>query len=383
MRVKILIVDDETNVLRTLGYALGTLEYEIVPADSAQEGLRKAVSEHPDLVILDADLPDMAGAAVCLELRRDPQTSDVPIIMLSHKGGVTDRISGLKAGANEYVTKPFEADEVVARVEALLNLTRRLRPAGPTERGKTLAFIGAKGGVGTTTVALNVAAALASQRTATIAVELRPSFGTCALQLGETPPTNLSGLLQLTPEHIDAPALRNCLVRSQSGVRVLFGPQKGDEFQEVEPERAKAILRGLAGMAAYTIVDLPCDLSAATRAAIRESDYVVVVAEHEQTCWSASKVVLAQLASWGVNKGQLGAVVVKRSPSGRPLKAAEISLELGCDVLGLFPPAEEACQNAQRSCAPIVLSQGGSVPAMPLKEIANKLKAVFAVPAGV
>ena len=94
-------------------------------------------------------------------------------------------------------------------------------------------------------------------------------------------------------------------------------------------------------------------------------------------------MLLAQLASWGVSKGQFGAVIVKRSPSDRPLKASESSLEFGCEVLGVFLPAEEACQSAHNACAPIVLSQGGTSPAMSLTQIANKLKAKFAVPVGV
>lgn len=383
MSTKILIVDGATSVLRTLGYALGTIEYQIVAAQSAQEGLGKAVTERPDLVIVDTNLPDMAAVEVCRQLRRNPQTSDLPIIMLSDDTGVTDRINGLKAGANEYVTKPFDVDELAARVEALLGLTRPLRPTGPQERGKIVTLIGAKGGAGTTTVALNVAASLASQRIPTIAVELRNSFGTFGLQLGETPPGNLSGLLQLSPEHVDAQALRNRLVKSQSGLEVLFGPQKEDGVQEIQPKHAKAILQGLADMAAYTIVDLPCHLSAASKTAIQESDYVIAIVDHEPLAWSAGKVLLAQLASWGVSREQLGAVVVKRSPSDRPLKASESSLELGCDVLGVFSPAEEACEIALNAYAPIVLSQGGTAPAMSLTQIANKLKAKFAVPVGV
>lgn len=382
MGIKILIVDGATSVVRTLGYALTEREYEIVPTESAREGLAKAAAQRPDLVILDTNLPDMAATEFCRELRRDPQSDELPIIMLSDETGVADRISGLKAGANEYVTKPFDVDEVVARGEALLGLTRHLRPIAPAERGKIISLIGAKGGVGATTVALNVAAALASQRIPTIAVELRDSFGTCALQLGESPQNNLSSLLQLDPEHIDTQALRQVLTESQSGIGVLFGPQKVDEPQAVEPEHARAILQGLASLARYTIVDLPCHLSAATKAAIQESDYVMVVVEHGSVAWSAGKVLLAQLASWGVGKDQFGAVVVKRSPSGRPLKATESSLELGCDVLGVFPPAEEICQDAQQSHSPIVLSQGSSAPAMALTEIANKLKARFAILVG-
>jgi two-component system phosphate regulon response regulator PhoB len=117
--VKILIIVDATSVLRELGYTLGALDYDIVSAESAQEGLSKTVREHPDLVIVDSDLPDMPGTDVCRELRRRPETSDVPIIMLGSSRLPADQNSGLKAGANAYVTKPFEADEVVAELASI------------------------------------------------------------------------------------------------------------------------------------------------------------------------------------------------------------------------------------------------------------------------
>ena len=146
MSIKVLIIESATSVSRVLGYALGALEYESIPTESAQEGLRRAVAERPDLVIVDTNLSDMTAAEVCIELRRNPKTSDLPIIMLSDEAGVAARISGLKAGANEYVTKPFDVDEVVARVEALLDLTGHLRSPGLTEPGKIVTLIGAKGG---------------------------------------------------------------------------------------------------------------------------------------------------------------------------------------------------------------------------------------------
>jgi len=383
MSVKILIIADDTSVLRELGYTLGALDYDIVSAESAREGFSKMVREHPNLVIVDSDLPDMPGTDVCREMRRRPETSDVPIIMLSGSRLPTDQISGLKAGANEYVTKPVHADEVAARVEALLNLTCRLRPGSLTKSGATVALIGAKGGVGTTTIALNLAATLAMQKKTTMAVELRSSFGTCAVELGLAPPKNLSDLLRLAPESIDAQTLRSYLVRCQSDIAMLFGPQRGDEFQEVTPEHTRAILNGLASMAAYTVIDLPSHLSLATIAAIQESDCVIVIVEHEGPCKSAAKALLDQLASWGVSKGQIGIIVVKRSADGPPLKAAESHLELGYEVLGIFPPAEDACRSALAAGAPIVLSQPGSAPATDLIEIGRKVRAKFSVSASV
>jgi DNA-binding response OmpR family regulator len=279
MSAKILVVDDEPNVLRLIGYALQIEGYEIVTAETGVEALSKVETEGPDLVILDIMLPDLSGIEVCQQLRSKPETIDLPIIMLSARTQVPDRIKGLEAGADEYVTKPVDSDEMVARVAALLDRTQRLRQVQPVQRGKVLGFIGAKGGVGTTTVALNVASVLTRQGKSVIAVELRPDYGTFSLQLRKVPDENLGTLPELDPERNNERELSKRLFSYQFGLRILFGPQKANEFKEIEPDQAKAVIEGLADMADYTIIDLPCYASGAGQAAIRRCDFVALVVE--------------------------------------------------------------------------------------------------------
>lgn len=296
---------------------------------------------------------------------------DLPIIMLSARTQVPDKIRGLQAGADEYVTKPVDSDEMVARVAALLGRTRRLHQVRPVKRGKVLGFIGAKGGVGTTTVALNVASVLTRQKKSVIAVELRSYLGTFALQLDLTPVANLADLLELEPGRIDERQLSMRLANHPTGLRVLFGPQKANEFKEIEPDQAEAVIKGLAGMADYTIIDLPCHPSAASQAAIRHCDFVVLVVEPEPTCVMAGKVTLELLESWGVSGGLVGAVVFNRT--GLAMKLREIKSRLGCEIVGVVPPAVQACMAALEWGAPLVLYQPDNTAAVNLTEIANKL----------
>jgi pilus assembly protein CpaE len=293
--------------------------------------------------------------------------------MLSGRSLVPDKIRGLKAGADEYVTKPVDLDEMVARVEALLDRTRRLRQIRPAKRGKVLGFIGAKGGVGTTTVALNIASILAQQKKAVIAVELRSYHGTFPLQLREAPIENLRNLLELDPERITERELSTRLLTSPSGLRVLFGPQKVDEFKEIEPDRAEAVIKGLAGMADYTIIDLPCHPSSANQAAIRHCDFVTLVLLPEPACVMSGKLTLELLKSWGV--GLVGAIIVRRAIAARAMKVPEIRSRLGCDIIGVMPPAAQACIEAQERGVPLVLYQPDSLAAVNLTEIAHRLVA--------
>lgn len=116
----ILIIEDEERIAHWVQTYLERSDYQTLLASDGQKGLCMARSHHPDLVILDLMLPQLDGETVCRTLREE---SDIPIIMLTAKDGEQDRIQGLKLGADDYVVKPFSAQELVARVEAVLRRT--------------------------------------------------------------------------------------------------------------------------------------------------------------------------------------------------------------------------------------------------------------------
>lgn len=117
---KILLVDDEEDVLRTVGFRLQASGYDVVTASDGKEGLEKAHSEKPDLVILDLMLPKMDGYKVCAFLKKDTRYRNIPIIMFTAKAGDIDKKLGLEVGADAYIMKPFEPPELVEAVAKLL-----------------------------------------------------------------------------------------------------------------------------------------------------------------------------------------------------------------------------------------------------------------------
>lgn len=122
-RKTILVVDDEPNIVLGLRDALEFEGFRVISAGRGQEGVSLARSESPDAIVLDLMLPDMNGYAVCQELRRiNPH---VPIVMLTARSQETDKIRGLDAGADDYVTKPFSVNELIARVRAIFRRATR------------------------------------------------------------------------------------------------------------------------------------------------------------------------------------------------------------------------------------------------------------------
>ena len=116
MPKKILIVEDEANIRELLRLYLEREGYTVLEAENGVEGIKKWKSDKPDMLLLDVMMPVMDGWAVCKEIRAE---SDVPIIMLTAKGETADRVSGLEMGADDYIVKPLEMPEVIARVRAV------------------------------------------------------------------------------------------------------------------------------------------------------------------------------------------------------------------------------------------------------------------------
>lgn len=116
----ILVVDDEESILELVTFNLKKEGFQVDTALDGQQALDKVASRQPDLVVLDWMLPGLDGLEVCRRLRSDPNTADLPIIMLTARGEEMDKILGLELGANDYVTKPFSPRELAARIKAHL-----------------------------------------------------------------------------------------------------------------------------------------------------------------------------------------------------------------------------------------------------------------------
>lgn len=128
---KILVVDDEEDILELLRYNLGKEGYQLIAVTSGEAALSKAKAENPDLIILDLMLPGMDGLEVCKVLKNESATASIPVIMLTAKGEDADIVTGLELGADDYITKPFSPRVVLARVRAALRRKKKAEEKGP------------------------------------------------------------------------------------------------------------------------------------------------------------------------------------------------------------------------------------------------------------
>ena len=370
----ILVIEDEQLSRELVHKVLTRQGYEVILAASGQEGLQQIARSRPDLVILDVMMPGIDGYEVCRQLRADPRTETLPIIMLSARGQVDDKVTGLEAGADEYVTKPIALAELVARVQALLARTQRLlQRAGPTARTMSFAFIGAKGGVGTTTVALNVAAALGSNEQPAVIAEIMPSLGSLALMLDQQPFRNISSLLRLEAEEIDDQVVRMHLGTITPAIKVLFSPQKLSEFSTVRSEQAQAIHAALARLSSHVILDLSNVPNTSASSLVPRMDFTAIVVEPEPVSVGAAKTQLELVRAWGGGLGATGVIIVNRSSLATPISFQDVGARIGGEVIGVIPQAAQAFLIANQAGKPLLLNQPDSAAAASFREIAQRL----------
>ena len=160
MSEKILIVDDDAETLRLVGLMLQRQGYQVVSASNGAQAIQMVIAEKPNLVILDVMMPDIDGFQVTQQLRANPETAYVSILMFTAKSQVEDKVVGYEAGVDDYLTKPIHPAELTAHVRSLL-ARGKTRPGGAkSDRGYTLGVIAPRGGMGASSLVLNLGIAL-------------------------------------------------------------------------------------------------------------------------------------------------------------------------------------------------------------------------------
>ena len=332
---KILVVDDDPNVQRLLRVTLKQEGFEVIVAGDGAEGLRLWEVESPALILLDVTLAKLDGYEVATKVREAEGTgTHVPIIMLTAEKEVEQKVRGLRAGADDYLVKPFHQAELLARMKSLLARFSPREGAGGIRApmGKLLAFYGAKGGVGTTTLAINAAIALHQEHTRRVAlVDGVLQFGDhrVFLDLGNDR-KSISDLVSAPT--IDADLIKSVMVRHDSGVDLLLAPpspEDGDLVHEAQMDQALTILRT---MYDYVVVDVEKRLGDLTLSVLDHADMIFVVMTADLSCLKNVRLVLETIGHLGYTSGKVQLVLNRSNAfTGINVKNAEGALKRTID----------------------------------------------------
>lgn len=373
--IRLLLIEDSLGDQKLAALMLAKAKgasFRVETCDHLKAGLERLAQGGIDAVLLDLFLPDSEGIETFN--RAHFAAPAVPIVVMSTLDDEQTALKALEKGAQDYLIKgQVDGASLSRSLMFAVGRHKRVPASAPKPKGRIIVFVGAKGGVGVTTVALNMAAAVASAKRRVIAVELRSAFGTFAAHLAHPVVANLADLLELPAERINEGEIAPRLVEFPSGLRVLFGPQRLKEFGEIEPGKAEALLEALTAMADYVIVDLPDAISPASQVAIRGSKFGALVIDNDPLSLTCGKLVLEELRTAGASMPLLNIIVVKRSEALAGVRISDVSPQLGCDILGVVTPAADLCLRAQKAGTPFVLLDPSCTASGTVTEMAKRL----------
>ena len=373
MAEKILVVDDDLDTLKLVGLMLERQGYEITVASNGLLGLSKAATERPDLILLDIMMPDIDGYEVTRRLRADPTLAHIPVIMFTAKSMVDDKVAGFEVGVDDYLTKPTHPAELTAHVKAVLARSAQTRPA-PSEKATTIGFLGVKGGVGTSTLTLNVGVSLRHLNQDVIVADLNPGCGSIGLDLGLANPQGLGHLLSRSLKDIHLRSVEAELVSHKTGVRLLLAacrPKDSDLAQAVP--QMEAVVRNLAAMCTTLLLDLGTGVRPYVKPILQFCDRVLLIVEPIHPTDTIARALIEDLQSSGIVRGKMALVLVTRERTSLQIPWRQIETDLGLPLAGIISPAPEQAHQASQGGTPLVILSPDSLVADQIHKLAANI----------
>jgi pilus assembly protein CpaE len=352
--------------------------YTVTTIAATDEAFQRA-AEH-QIVILDVDEDNDTTIEVCREIRATPALASIPVLCVSRSDEVEERIRFLEAGADDVMAKPFDRRELEARVEALLLRFQRSRDLAPVRDGevtlpvrarRTVAVFSPKGGVGTTTIATNIAMALAMERPDTVVVaDLDLQFGAVATHLNVEARQTVADLARDEAALREAEILRTYATRHDAGLHVIAAPPNPEAAEQVTGVQVEQLIATALGTYDVVVVDAGSHLDERTLAALGSVDSVVLPFSPEMAALRAVHSFVDYLNESG-SVVEKTTFVLNNSFAKQILKRRDIETALGTTVSAELPYDPFLYLKAVNEGVPVVAGAPRSTAAGQLTKLAS------------
>ena len=296
---RLLIVDDEKIYQMMVYHAVKSLGYEIEVLGNGAAALKSATKNPPDMIISDVMMPEMDGYEFVRRLRRNSRFANTPIMILTAQAELSDKLEAFEAGADDYMTKPFEPAELVARLTVLMRRSETLsfvvEQSGfqPVSRARVIAVHSLRGGVGCSSVAVNLGVALARlTNQPTIILDLVLTAGQVALMLNAPLRRTWADIARVNPAELDWMALQSIIGKHESGLHLIAAPTFPTEAELITPELVAQAFALLRSKYDFIIVDLPHDFGGFSLEVLDAADRVVAMMAPELASIRAAAAAL-------------------------------------------------------------------------------------------
>jgi len=338
---RILVIDDEPINHQLVARALASLQCEFHFAEDGKVGISQARSLKPDLIITDVMMPDVNGYEVTRILRREPQFAATPILVLTAQSGLQDKLKSFEVGADDHLTKPFEAAELVVRVNSLLRRVEAVKSSRlempSREVGRMIAVHSLRGGIGSSTLAVNLGVGLAGLwREPAILLDLTMTAGQVALMLNKTLKRTWADIADYTASDLDLDALSSIVSGHESGLHFVAAPTFPSEAETLRAETLGAAFQLARTQYEYVLADLPHDFSEFAIQALDAADVIVMVASPDMASIRAVTAALDTYEKLGYPRDKIKFVLNAIFPHSN-LSKEKLESALGMTAFATIP----------------------------------------------
>lgn len=378
MAEKILIVDDDVDTLRLVGLMLQRQGYQIAAATNGEQGLAKALEEKPDLILLDVMMPDMDGYEVTRRLRKNPTTAATPILMFTAKTQLDDKVTGFEVGADDYLTKPTHPSELQSHIKALL--ARADKKGGESavttqheQHGYVIGVLSARGGLGVSSLAANLASAIFSRTQAdVILAEMVPGHGTLGMDLGIANQKGLTDLLSGNPVELTREKVQSTFMLHNSGLKLMMASENPRDIQLTSQiTHYENLVARLASLARFVVLDMGSSLLPFVQKILPLCSERVVVVEGAASTIAQTKLLIDNIVGLGIDRKNIMAVLNNRIRSEAQMPWNQVQEKLGHSIATTITPAPELFMQAVRLQTTAVLCQPANVTSQQYLKVAD------------
>lgn len=378
MTGRIAVIDDEAPNRAYLQTLLGTAGFDVQSAADGNEGVALVEKERPDLVLVDLIMTGVDGYMVCDRIRKGPAGAEIQIVVLSVLDELDGKVRALELGADDYLVKPVESRELVTRIKVMLERGERLRQRGAQARGRLTVVAGAKGGIGTSTVAMNLAALHATGKSpdAVVLADMAVPVGTLGSMLNLDVPNRWAWGEVLNDGAASSRRLSNYLMRNpQVPLRLLPGVRRGSVYRDISSEAMSNFATSLRGLAEAIVVDLGNQPSPFAPPLLREADVILIVVEPEIIGVELTRQFLERLHETGILSHRIR-LVISNAHGSLQLSRTEVAAALKMEVAATVLYQRDEFSAASKRRIPIVLHHAQGPATAQFSELLHALAAV-------
>jgi pilus assembly protein CpaE len=373
----ILVVDDNEMVTEMMRVLLNRLGYAVTLKTSPGGALKwmRIPGNLPNLIISDVMMPDMSGQEFIQHVRNDPLLAHLPIILLTGNNNMEEKVAGFKAGADDYLVKPVDPTELDLRVKALLARAKAPSVEHIHAEANVITLFSLRGGVGTTSIAVNLAIALAHLWGIEVPLlDFSLRNGHCALMLNIKPKYTVSYLTQWDTPTVEIETLEQLLVRHATGVRLLAAPHSPVEAELITPAVIDRIWPYIRSRYPFIVIDGGSHFVEPTLSALERSHAIILPLAPELASVKAATNTIHIFEKLRYNSAQIMPVINWTFPDNW-LPKKNLELALGHRVTGEIPYHRSAFVKAINSGQPTFVADPGSPASLAVADLAYRLSA--------